>query len=330
MVMIILCIFLLVLSVFLFIFRSLKISKYSNENFSRLADIGYFDNADEALELLEIGKPLVATKTEQAPIKPYKRGFLLIGGFGDTPAMWTSLIDFSKIQSETSFCYAPRTLGWGRTNFDEAQKVRWQDWVVAALEALEVVCAVSEDVVIVGHSTGAIIAMLVLQRARPKSISRCVLTGPNLCSPSDDLPIKNILLHPIVGSLLIKMMPLVPKKLREDRPVDCLNWRAYPRLFYHTAFPLSAVREMWRMQDAFLHSDKPLKALKDEVVLLMGEHDKSVGPLETSTELVRKVLPAGVNIISQRFCGAAHNLYGEKEEVANQVLRIIWSNFTAN
>ncbi|CAM9803411.1 unnamed protein product, partial [Heterosigma akashiwo] len=240
----------------LFGFRLHGTSKNSQLNLDHFEKSGFLDGIDQQLEALRFSKSIVESGS-----KPYSQGFVFVGGFGDTPAIWKEAIAYIKSNDPKAFCYAPRTVGWGRSTFDEARKVQWQTWVLAAAEAIQVVAAVSGRVVVVGHSTGALAAALALQRPALAGVaSRCVFTGPNLCCPPSDQKVKRLLLHRIWGNLVLAASPVIGKKLRGGRPLDVKDWKARDpkKLFYLKSFPLATVREMWRMQDALAADPAPL------------------------------------------------------------------------
>lgn len=63
--------------------------------------------------------------TTALPEKPFKKGLLLIGGFGDPPHVWEGL---TKRASKAGwYTMAPRTPGWGRTDFHEANHISWTE-----------------------------------------------------------------------------------------------------------------------------------------------------------------------------------------------------------
>lgn len=118
--------------------------------------------------------------------KPYDHGILFLGGFGDAPAYWDRLLPYMNMnidididpaagqekldcnddnqnKKEKVFCYAPRTPGWGRTDFREARKISYKDWVLHGREAAVLVSALCSRVTVVGHSTGALVAAAVAE-----------------------------------------------------------------------------------------------------------------------------------------------------------------------
>lgn len=69
--------------------------------------------------------PISGSSPDGQHQKPFKKGLVLIGGFGDMPDMWEGLAE--RASTEGWYTLAPRTPGWGRTDFDEANKVSWTE-----------------------------------------------------------------------------------------------------------------------------------------------------------------------------------------------------------
>ena len=60
--------------------------------------------------------------------------------------------------------YSPRTPGWARSDyFDEAMRVTYKEWVVAGIEAVSIARDLCDEVTVVAHSTGALVAAAVAE-----------------------------------------------------------------------------------------------------------------------------------------------------------------------
>mmetsp|Transcript_12458 Transcript_12458/g.18369 ORF Transcript_12458/g.18369 Transcript_12458/m.18369 type:complete len:388 (-) Transcript_12458:252-1415(-) len=346
----------------------------SQKNFERLREAGFMHKLDNQLGILQCGRAIASSQSHS-----YERAFVFIGGFGDPPALWKSAIDSLQKSEKGIICLACRTPGWGRNNFEEARKVGWQEWVLAALETLEIAQQVAPRVTVVAHSTGAIVASVALSRTSKQNVDRAVFTGANFdCAPKDQ-GIRKIIMHPVLGALLTFLKPVVPKRIRGGRPVDTMNpdaWEGY----YLMSFPLHAVREMWKLQlllqesaateslpysehslnrvspvrapttttgsmtrkisrgggtgksstkvvtagDKLIQSDgimSPSRALVEgaEVILLMGEHDASVGPLDRQVSICQGLLPSTTKLHAGYIPNTGHNLWCEDQGVINKL-----------
>ncbi|CAN0048341.1 unnamed protein product, partial [Phaeothamnion confervicola] len=164
----------------LLLLRKRRMQKLVESCFARLDSVGY--RRDHALRYFPTTLHAMAAEKKQYLIflpfppvlsllasQPYRKGFLFLGGFGDTPALWKFLTPF--IQDAGHLFVCPRTPGWGRSDFDEVMAVSWREWVLSGLEAVAVLKGLCDEVVIVGHSTGALVAAMVAER---EPVSRLV------------------------------------------------------------------------------------------------------------------------------------------------------------
>jgi len=249
--------------------------------------------------------------------KPYNHGVVLIGGFGDAPFYYDPLIPFLKENvkrnKERLLMYSPRTPGWARSDyFDEAMRVTYKEWVVAGIEAVSIARDLCDEVTVVAHSTGALVAAAVAEDFEVDSI---VLTGANFLPALKDRSMKSLLIHtPFVGSVMKFIKPIIKKRLRKGRPVDTINEAYHSTGYYLKELPLNGVVEMWKLQDALSKSWKTKR-----VVLLQGEHDLSVGPLEEQVEYIRKFTGDHASVTYDLIPNAAHNLCGENESVLKHI-----------
>lgn len=74
---------------------------------------------------IALSVPPVAGVPAPAAKKTFEKGLVLIGGFGDMPHMWEGLAE--RASKAGWYTLAPRTPGWGRTDFQEANRVSWTE-----------------------------------------------------------------------------------------------------------------------------------------------------------------------------------------------------------
>jgi hypothetical protein len=153
-------------------------------------------------------------------------------------------------------------------------------------------------------------------------VDRLVFTAPNFVSNPGDLWAKQLLLGPMGGLVSFVLGGVVPKKLRGERPIDSNNSALYENGWYLSSFPLNKLRQMWRLQDEVKASTSPWR-VKESVLLVMGEQDQSVGPLEAQLQIVTPLVPAGVKLSSHIIEEAAHGLPAELPEIVNQLCQYI-------
>eukprot|EP00752_Nemacystus_decipiens_P003036 g2814.t1 len=301
------------------LWRSQKVARDTAACFDRIEAVGFKSNRQlRALDKsIALSVPPVHVPDEPAATaskKTFAKGLVLIGGFGDMPHMWEGLAE--RASKAGWYTLAPRTPGWGRTDFKEANRVSWTEWVLACRDGLVVARGLCEEVTIVAHSTGAPVAALV---AEIFDVERLIFTGPNFVSQAGDRWAKKLLLRPVVGPLVAKYLGTVVKKRREGRPVDSLNVASYPTAFYLTCLPVHTLRQMWLMQDQL---SLPWR-VSGEVLMLMGESDQSVAPLLEQADFVRPFVPEGVPFRACSIPNAAHGLPTETEGVVDTVAKIV-------
>jgi hypothetical protein len=117
-----LCLLLAASSLLALLARRRRIRRLTAASFDRLDR--HFKRCEEPKwNSYEVSRAIV----EAGGKKPFKRGYLLIGGFGDVPILWKSVVHNLSENGSQHFFLCPRTPGWGRSHFDEAQRVTWQE-----------------------------------------------------------------------------------------------------------------------------------------------------------------------------------------------------------
>lgn len=309
----------------LFFLRGRKVKRDSRVCFERIDSAGFSRNdqlraIDKSIALSvppcadsSASTPL-STTSPSSPPKPFKKGLLLIGGFGDPPHVWEGLAERASLAGW--YTLAPRTPGWGRTDFHEANHVSWTDWVLAARDGLAAVRGLCEEVTVVAHSTGAPVAAIV---AESFPIETLVFTGPNFVSNPSDLWAKKLLLTPVLGRIVTSYLRTVVKKKRMGRPIDSLNEEAFPTAYYLTCLPVHALREMWILQNQL---SRPWQ-VSSKVMMLMGESDQSVAPLPEQAQFVAPFLPKNIPFHFLWIPGAAHGLPTETKGVVDALAKVV-------
>ncbi|CAM9592497.1 unnamed protein product [Discosporangium mesarthrocarpum] len=290
-------------------FRRRKIHREISVCFGRLELVGF--KRDDKLKALDVSQALSAVPNT----KPFKNGVVMVGGFGDTPFMWEGLI--SHLKQAGWFCLAPRTPGWGRSDFDEADRITWVEWVLACRDAIDTTRNLCERVTVVGHSTGAPVAAYSTEF---NSVDRLIFTGPNFVSNPSDVWAKHLLTRPFVGPLVASFLGVVTKRRRGGgRPIDSLNVESYDSAFYLTCLPVKALRQMWLLQDQL---SRPWKVAV-EVIMLQGVADGSVAPLVDQISLVKGFVPEGIKFTACYMEDAAHGIPTETQPIVDLLAGVV-------
>eukprot|EP00588_Corethron_pennatum_P004188 CAMPEP_0194300706 /NCGR_PEP_ID=MMETSP0169-20130528/61404_1 /TAXON_ID=218684 /ORGANISM="Corethron pennatum, Strain L29A3" /LENGTH=332 /DNA_ID=CAMNT_0039050901 /DNA_START=136 /DNA_END=1134 /DNA_ORIENTATION=- len=296
--------------------------------FHRLDALDNYGPADPSLAAYTAASSVRACVGEGiAP--PFCRGVVLIGGFGDPPSYWDRLLPLLRRRGASIaaggdgasplFILAPRNPGWGRTDFREARCVTRKEWVLAARDSLKVASSLCSHVTVVAHSTGA---PVVAAASSYVTVDRMVFTGPNFLPATRDRSIKRLLVRPVIGKTITFIKPIISKRLREgSRPTSTISVANHRKGFYLLHFPLHAIREMWLLQDEVL-SGTTEWGVREGVLFVMGEEDKSVGPLDEQVDTLRHLVPEG-NIETKILRKAAHNLCGEGDTVLEEFAQLV-------
>ncbi|GMH84216.1 hypothetical protein TrVE_jg7140 [Triparma verrucosa] len=264
--------------------------------------------------------------------RPYRTAYVFIGGFGDPPSSYSPLVTVLKSQaSRDSIVLTPATPGWeSYDNFKTSRSLTHKSWLRSCLSSLHLANSLSDRVVVVGHSTGALVITRALQIYDDDLVDEIYFTGPNLRANKDDASAKRLLLGRL-GSLVKFTLPVIKKKVRkaEDgtiRPCDTLNEDYHKSGFYLKAFPVNAIVEMFKLQEQISSSSLSWGSRVKRVVFFKGESDRSVGDMQEQIDLVESVCWAG-KVEFFKVKDAAHNLVFEREEsgaldlLVNEILR---------
>jgi len=156
---------------------------------------------------------------------------------------------------------------------DALVKVRAEDWLADAIEALAIGSLLGERLIVIGTSTGATLALAVSDHQRFADVETLVMLSPNF-APRDRLA--EILLWP-GGPQLARLM------LGETR-----SWTAANELqerYWSTSYPVPALVEMMRLVKR-VRSMLPLK-LDQAVLTVYSPNDQVVSIARLSEALAQ-------------------------------------------
>lgn len=116
-----------------------------------------------------------------------RAGVLLLHGFSAAPAevRWLG----EHLAEEGFTAYAPRLPGHG-ADYRDISRMRWRDWVLAAMDGYHLLAQQCEKVVIAGHSMGGLITLLIAAEAKQTAAQTagvCVMAAPVFFSRRTDL-----------------------------------------------------------------------------------------------------------------------------------------------
>ena len=104
-------------------------------------------------------------------------GFLLMHGINETPGKMRDLADALHKQYPNAIIYAPMMSGHGTLPGDMLS-ASYHDWVLMSHHAYQLLAAKVDHVVLVGFSTGAVLALELMQDNSADQVSGLILVAP--------------------------------------------------------------------------------------------------------------------------------------------------------
>jgi esterase/lipase len=193
----------------------------------------------------------------------------------------------------------PTLTGHGLDDFRLLYHVSPVDWLRDSIVAYDQLAVLADKVSVIGHSTGATLAVAVAER-RP--VHHLILSAPNLYPSSADRRIKRAMNTPVVSALIGWLLPVFAKPVRAGRAIasDTLDEAAARTGFSYATLPIRSLRAQWALQDqADLH-----RAGRHSLTLIYGEQDQTVDVVALRAQLDRQ----GVAYTAYSFANAAHNV----------------------
>jgi len=250
---------------------------------------------DEVSAEYEVAKPVGSFIGER------KHGVLLLHGFSASPQEFRFIIPLLK-ENNIPF-YAPRLTGFGIANVVTLQSVKAIQWLRDSLDAYDLLNQQVDEVSIVGHSMGGLLAVIVSQQ---RSVKKLVLSAPYLVENENHSFKKKLLKTPGVLCIMSLFLPVVKKSSIEQNS---------DRFVYH-AVPIQSIKALWD-----LHGLLNYERIKKEIFLLAGSLDNT-----TNMSLNKKILSQkNIAFTKYEFEKSGHNILEdiEREEVAKKVIEIL-------
>lgn len=241
---------------------------------------------------------------------------LLLHGFTTSPQQLSNLIDL--LEKEKITFYAPTILGFGLNSTQLLKEVRYEDWFRQALESFDLLQNFAEEVSVVGHSMGGVLATFVAEQRKVKHL---ILSSPAFISVPRDLRYKKILWTPLLSKLYIWTFPFLPKSIHSGRKTvsDTLDSSRVKKMFHYLAVPVNCVREFFKAQELIDLS----KAHYQTLTFLYGKQDITI---DTPSYLqALKTKPFKFN--EYLFENSAHNIFEDfdRESVCERVVSVLKS-----
>ena len=235
---------------------------------------------------------------------------LLIHGFSASSSEFRFLTDEFK-KNNISF-YAPTLTGFGLDDYHLLYKIKYSDWLRDVVNAHDLLKGVSDNVIVIGHSMGGLLAFH-LSYLRP--LKKVIMTNPYLIVKSEHRFSKVLLLNPFMWGIIRTFNPILSKEkkgLKKESEISGISKR-----FAIPIFPLSIVWELWELLEKL-----DLKKISIEKLhIYFGKKDSTVLP-----QNVRGFLQSNKVLFSfTEYENSGHNILEdiENKDVIKSILEKI-------
>ena len=237
--------------------------------------------------------------------KQHKHAVLLLHGFTASTQEFAVLTQ--RLEAEGIPFVAPMIPGFGTDEARVLHNVSRKDWFRAAVEGYDLMHHIADEVSVVGHSLGGMLAVAATKYRQPKHL---ILSAPGLYSVPSDQKYKSLLTRPFLSELYIALVPYLPKPIRKGRvsPSDTLDADYCRQVFQFLAVPIGAVKQLFLLQNETDVS----KVACEHLSILYGAQDLTV-----DTDILFETLDrANVSYRKYEFQNSAHNVLEDQERDA--------------
>lgn len=209
------------------------------------------------------------TRTHNVSDKKHPHAVLLLHGFTASPEQFEGLLP--SLERMQLPYMVPAIIGFGLNSPQLLEKIRYEDWFRFALEQYDALQMCAENISIIGHSMGGMLAAFIAQHRKVKHL---VLSAPAIYSVPRDLAYKKLFFSPWLGRFFAWLVPYIPKSMRPDRKSVCdvLDYEGAGATFQYFSVPANCIKEIFKMQEKV-----NLKNMSCETLaVLYGKHDQTV------------------------------------------------------
>jgi carboxylesterase len=230
---------------------------------------------------------------------------LLLHGYSGSPYEFDYLL--RALDQAGIPYYAPLLTGHGLDDLHLFSAVKAADWLRDAVLAYGQLAALADEISVLGHSTGATLAIYVAQVRRVKHL---LLSAPNLYPGAADRRARRALTTPMLGTLITRLIPIRAKPVRPGRVSwsDTRDPEAARASFNYPVLPTTSIRAQWLLQQRV-----DLAAARwATLTLLSGQDDQTVDMAR-----VRHALDAlGARYADHTFAQSGHNAVMDYDKAA--------------
>lgn len=241
--------------------------------------------------------------------KKVPHAVLLLHGWSASPQEFQGLA--AQLKQQGIPYYAPQLTGFGLGDLHLLRNIRASDWLRDAIYAYDLLAAYAQEISIVGHSNGGLLAIYV---AGHRPVKHLILSSPYLAVSKQDKLYKTAVNIPIIRQLFEICLPVFAKT---KRVYDKNAAQIEIETFRYPTLPIQSVIALWQLQDK-VDIDK---ANFQDLTVLYGRYDKDVDIPEVLAKLNAEKIPYEEIEYKQ----SAHNLLQsvERKQVVENIVDLL-------
>ncbi|MBI1954438.1 MAG: alpha/beta fold hydrolase [Proteobacteria bacterium] len=199
--------------------------------------------------------------------------------------------------------YIPQLTGLGLKDYSLLYKISPQDWVRDAINAYDVLESFAEEISVIGHSSGALLA-LILAKHRP--IKHLILSSPYLVPNSLDRTYKTLLEIPFIYPVFEYFWPVF-ERTRSSSLTS----------FTYLTAPSKSLKSLWDLQNMV---DLTFMNFQT-VTVFLGEKDTSIDLPTTKTIFQTKLKNLSLVLLPKSDHSLLNSL--EQSQIFEKIISIL-------
>ena len=244
-----------------------------------------------------------------------RRGCLLVHGFTGCP--WEMRYLGERLHEADITANVVRLAGHGTSEAD-MEGVAWEDWYGSALAGLDALEEHTDEIVVVGQSMGALLA-LKLAAENPERVRGLVLLAPALVTATSWLP----LAAPLIPFVLTAFGDRY-RFVRKEGGSDIADEAARTAIPSYAATPLRSVVQLVRLQ---AHARRLLPQVRQPTLVIHSSQDHTC-PID-NVGILQRELPGPVRTLVLRDSFHVVSVDKDRDLVAAEVAGFVSSGGVA-
>jgi carboxylesterase len=244
----------------------------------------------------------------------YKHAVLLLHGFAASVQEFEYLLPALKEKNIPYF--APYIPGFGRNRAQTLAHVSYNDWLRSAIFDFDMLSEIAEEITIIGHSMGSMLATYLAQK---RTVKNLILSGPAMYVDKTNEKFKGFLKTKYISDIYFWLFPYFPKPIRKDRKscADMMDETHLGRIFQYLSCPTHSLQQLAFLQDHI----NILEAKAEKLHLIYGKYETTIN----ITRLLNLLDDNKVTYTYKSYPNSAHSVYEDldHEEAIKDTLSIL-------